>query len=105
VHGRFKNPEYLPPADLAGPDLRAYEGAIAQQLSEFGRAYGWVSVDLEGEKPDTVIVIKINGGDLRFPLWASEYPTSGAAEYGFLDSAPSVAAAIFDDWASGTLDT
>ena len=103
VH-RLADLNYLPPADLSSAETRAYEEAIVEQLWSFGSCNGWKSVELEGERPDTVIVIRVDGRpDARFALWASEYPTSGAEEYGSLQSAPSVAAAITSDWTAGDL--
>jgi hypothetical protein len=62
------------------------------------------SVELRGERPDTEIVIRLADGAYTFDLWKSEYPTSGAAEYGHLQEGASVAGWIYSDWTAGDLD-
>lgn len=100
----FQDIHYLPPADLAAPELREYEKVIAEKLAEFGAEYQISAVEVEGHRPDTTIVIKTSDGRvIHFPLWASEYPTSGNEEYGFLAAAPDVALRILGDWLAGDL--
>jgi hypothetical protein len=111
---RYDDPHYQPPADLSEAEARLYEQKIVELLCEVllpsDGPSRVSSVELRGTRPDTEIMIRWRrAGDpslraSRAMLWKSEYPTSGAAEYGSLHEAASVAGWIYSDWDAGDLE-
>jgi hypothetical protein len=99
---------FQPPAEIAGAAARAYEERIVSLLLRDGA--GLKEAELRGDRPETKIVLRFleaSDGrvhDYQFELWKSEYPTSGAAEFGSLHDAASVAGWIYSDWMAGSLD-
>ena len=99
----YDGPHFPPPADISGAQARAYEERIVRLLED-AMAPWLKSVELRGERPDTEIVIRLVDGAYKFDLWKPEYPTDGAANYGHLQEAVSVAGCICSDWTAGDLN-
>ena len=99
----YDDPHFEPPADISGAEARAYEERIVSLLKDAMAPY-LTSVELRGKRPDTEILMRFGDAAYTFALWKSEYPTDGAAEYGHLQEAASVAGWISSDWTAGDLD-
>jgi hypothetical protein len=110
----YTDPHFEPPVDIDGAEARAYEAKIVELLREAslpdsGR-FPLESIELRGERPSTEIIFRYSDTAdpkppaVGFALWASEYPTSGAAEYGTLHEAASVAGWIYSAWTAGELE-
>lgn len=106
----YDDPHFEPPAEIAGAEARAYEARVVALLRDAMVPSGLQGIELRGERPETEIILRFrdqgtpNKRVYRFPLWASEYPTTGAAESGSLNEAASVAGWIYSDWSAGDLE-
>lgn len=111
----YEDPHHRPPADIWGPDARAYEEKIVELLRErllpnSGQVKALRSIELRVERPDTEIIFRYTDARDRAEhargaaLWRDSWPTDGAAEYGRLHDPASVAGWLLVAWQAGELE-
>jgi hypothetical protein len=107
VGSPYDDPHFQPATDITGADARAYEERIVSLLTEAMAAWLLKPIELRGERPNTEIIFRVRERErdrrYKFALWKSEYPTDGAAEFGSLHEAASVAGWVYSDWTAGDL--